>query len=73
MGYFAAGDVRGALSAIMGREIEISACARHLAEFCSPKRGEILQRIGEKRRYRFSNPLHQPYVVMHGISSELTE
>jgi Cdc6-like AAA superfamily ATPase len=47
--------------------------ASHLKAFCEPDRGAVLTRIGVEYRwrYRFSNPLMQPYVIMRGIESGL--
>ncbi len=72
-GYFTAGDVRKPLSSIMGRRYEIPAFAAHLKDLSSTKRGPVLQRSGETRRqrYRFLNPLLQPYVVMRGLADGL--
>lgn len=63
-------DVVEPMSTIMGKHYEISTFSRHLQEFCSDARGPVLVRSGEQRRYRyrFSNPLLQPYVVMRGLS-----
>ncbi|HEY7334422.1 MAG TPA: hypothetical protein VH639_06035 [Bryobacteraceae bacterium] len=71
LGYFAAQDVRHPLSEILGRKVEIANYAQHLSDFCEEKRGPVLQRIGEKRRFRFrfENPLMQPFVVMQGFAS----
>lgn len=71
-GTFAPGDIRPALKAI-GRELDIPAYAPHLTKFASDERGHILQKIGQERRfrYRFRNPLMQPYVVMRGIAEKL--
>lgn len=73
LGYFAAADVRGPLQKITGRDYGISAFARHLKEFCSDNRGRVLHRTGTPRRYRFrfGNPLMQPYTIMHGLDSQL--
>ncbi|MDR2219722.1 MAG: ATP-binding protein [Methylobacillus sp.] len=70
LGYFAAQDVREPLGQILGRQLEIANYAQHLSEFCGAKRGPVLQRIGGSRRYRFRfiNPLLQPFVVMQGFS-----
>lgn len=69
LGYFAAVDIRDSLSQIMGRRYEIPAFSQHLNAFCEDSRGSILQRIGTARRYRFRfvNPLMQPYVIMDGL------
>ena len=71
LGYFAAGDVRDPMQEITGRNYGIPAFARHLNEFCGEKRGRILQRIGTPRRYRFRfrNPLMQPFTIMNGLES----
>lgn len=69
LGYFAAADVRAPLSAIMGKPYDIPAYARHLNDFCEA-RGPVLEKKGIERRYRFRflNPMMQPYVVMRGRS-----
>jgi hypothetical protein len=68
-GYFAASSVRQPLTKIMGKAYDIPSFAKHLREFCGQNRGTILQRTGEKHRYRFrfANPLMQPLVVMQGL------
>ncbi|MXX86479.1 MAG: AAA family ATPase [Acidobacteria bacterium] len=68
-GYFAAADVRSPMSRIMGKPYEIPSFARHLNSFCLPERGCVLRKEGEKHRYRyrFTNPLMQPFVIMKGI------
>ena len=68
-GYFAAADVRTPMSRIMRRRYEIPSFARHLNRFCQPERGCVLRKEGEKHRYRyrFSDPLMQPFVIMKGI------
>ncbi len=69
LGYFAAADLRQPLSIILGRPYDTPAFARHLAQFCDRSRQAILQRTGERYRwrYRFSNPLMQPYVLIRGF------
>lgn len=68
-GYFAPADVREPMSKIMGRPYEIPSFARHLHSFCQPARGPVLRREGQKHRYRyrFTNPLMQPFVILKGI------
>jgi Cdc6-like AAA superfamily ATPase len=70
VGSFQPGDVVEPMSAIMGRRYDAATFSRHLAEFCNETRGPVLVRSGLERRYRyrFSNPLLQPYVVMRGLS-----
>ena len=69
-GYFPAANVREPLSLIMNKPYDIPAFAQHLKDFNSGKRGTVLQRTGFPRRYRFrfENPLMEPYVVMKGIN-----
>ncbi|WP_164878359.1 AAA family ATPase [Pollutimonas thiosulfatoxidans] len=73
LGYFAAVDIRAPLSKIMGKAYDIPAFSQHLNAFCDPGRGPVLQRTGSARRYRFRfiNPLLQPYVLMNGIKRQL--
>lgn len=73
LGYFAAVDVRAPLSAIMKKPYEIPAFSQHLNAFCENARGPVLQRTGTARRYRFrfENPLMQPFVIMDGIKKGL--
>lgn len=72
-GFFAAADIKDPMARIMRREYDIPAFSRHLNDFCDRKRGPILQKTGTKRRYRFRflNPLMQPFVIMHGLSRKL--
>ncbi len=72
LGYFAAQDVRGPIQTITGKNYDIPSFAKHLNEFCEDKRGCILHRLGTPRRYRFrfSNPLMQPFVLMQGFSAK---
>jgi hypothetical protein len=75
LGYFAAADVRGPMTRIMGRPYEIPAFSRHLNDFCEETRGPMLTKIGTRRRFRFRfiTPLMQPYVIMRGLDSGLIE
>ncbi len=73
MGYFAANDVRGPMSKIMGKPYDIPAFSRHLNDFCETARGPILQKMGVSHsfRFRFFNPLLQPFIIMHGLATGL--
>ena len=73
LGYFAAADLREPMSAIMHRQYDIPSYIRHLVEFCKTGRDSVLQEIGGKyqRRFRFRNPLLQPYVIMRGLADTL--
>lgn len=73
LGFFSAADVRDPLRAITGRNYDIPNFARHLKELSEPGRGDMLCRMGEKRRirYRFNSPLMRPYIIMRGFSDNL--
>jgi uncharacterized protein YejL (UPF0352 family) len=69
LGYFAPSDVREPLSSIMRKRYEIPSFARHMNFFCLLARGPVLHKAGVPHgyRYRFVNPLLQPFVVMQGM------
>ena len=68
LGYFAPVDVRTPIRYITKKSYEIPNFARHLNDFCETTRGPVLQKTGSSRRYRFRfiNPLMQPFVIMKG-------
>ena len=72
-GFFASSDVREPLSRILQKPSRTSTYARHLEELSSESRGAILQKSGSAgtARYRFVNPLLQPYIAMRGIAQGL--
>jgi Cdc6-like AAA superfamily ATPase len=72
-GYFSAKDVRGPLRDITKETYEIQAYIRHLDKFSQDARGPVLRKEGTVRnfRYKFVEPLMQPYVVMKGLSENL--
>ena len=69
-GFFASSDVREPLSRILQKPSRTSTYARHLEELSSESHGAILQKSGSAgtARYRFVNPLLQPYIAMRGIA-----
>jgi len=69
LGFFAAPDVRRPMREITGKNYDIPSYAKHLKEFSNEKRGYILQKVGQERRYRyrFCDPLMQPFVIMQGM------
>ena len=71
-GYFTAAAVRQPLTQIMKESYDIPRFIRHLNIFSSD-RGCILQKSGVERRFRFrfSNPLMQPYIIMNGLAEGL--
>lgn len=69
-GFFGATDVSEPLGEIAGKQYAAAAFARHLDELAGPDRGNLLQKrsgLGNAR-YRFENPLLQPYVLMRGLA-----
>lgn len=55
---------------VSNKDYKASTFALHMNAFCEEDRGEVLQRNGTPRsyRYRFSDPLVQPYVILKGLS-----
>lgn len=72
-GYFGPTDVRGPLSKILKKTAKIESFARHLHAFCEERLGPVLRKstIKSRPRFRFLNPLMQPYVIMRGIRDGL--
>jgi hypothetical protein len=70
LGYFAAGDLRKPLATILQKDYGIDRYMKHLNSFCETSRGKILERKGERRKYRFrfSESIMEPYVIMRGIA-----
>ena len=75
LGYFRAADVRAPYSRLMGEERQISSFGRHLHGLSEEDRGAVLERIGKSHQYRFrfSDPLMQPYVLMRGLEDRLLD
>ncbi len=69
-GWFTAAAVSKPMSQIMDRTYYVPGFARHLSEFCKPKRGPILKSEGElwMQRYRFIDAMMQPFVIIHDYS-----
>jgi Cdc6-like AAA superfamily ATPase len=72
-GFFRPSAVAAPLSKILRKQVTVSAFQRHLVEFISEERGGILIQRGEERqhRYRFNEPMIQPYVIIKGIRDEM--
>ena len=75
LGYFMPSAVVNPLEQILKRKPSIATFNNHLSEFCSDRRGEILERTGHARayRFRFCDPLLIPYVFMDSVSTEMIE
>lgn len=68
VGYFQPQKVCAPLSKMLNKEMKISAFQRHLPEFASPERGNILTKSeGKRARYRFTDAIMQPYCILKGI------
>ena len=75
LGYFRAADVRAPYSRIMARDQAISSFSRHLHGLCGEGRGAVLQKFGHSHsyRFRFADPVMQPYVLMRGLERGLVK
>jgi DNA polymerase III delta prime subunit len=69
LGFFAPSDIREHLAGIAKRPVPMGTYMKHLNEFCTGERGDVLQKQGEawKCRFRFRDPLMQPYVVIRAL------
>lgn len=74
-GFFTPTDVIDPYSAIIGKRKRHAHFQRHLTEFISRERGEVLIRRGVERqyKYRFSDPMMQPYVIIRGIRDQMID
>jgi energy-coupling factor transporter ATP-binding protein EcfA2 len=73
-GFFSTADVEGPLGRIGSEPLEEEALSGELDGLARGPEEPVLQRGGvNSRRYRFANPLLQPYVVMRGLSEGLVK
>jgi hypothetical protein len=74
-GFFTPTDVIDPLTAIVGSKKRHAHFQRHLTEFLTDNRGKVLVRRGTERqyRYRFTDPMMQPYVIIRGIQDRLID
>lgn len=70
---FAAGDLREPLHKITKKQYRIDRYMRHLNALSKSDRGPILRKTGQRRRFRFRfvDPLMEPYVLLKGINDEM--
>jgi hypothetical protein len=68
LGYFQPTDLRTPLSALLGKEAPVSLFGQHLKTLCEDDRGHLLEQVGSARkfRYRFAEPMMQPFILMQG-------
>ena len=73
LGYFRARDIREPYAGIMNYKYDIPSFVGHLHRLCDQNRGAILQKTGELHnfRFRFTDPMMQPFVLMHGLKRNL--
>jgi Cdc6-like AAA superfamily ATPase len=73
LGYFYAADVRPTFSRVSKRSRKIDSFTKHLNAFCRADRSEVLEKDERtsRTRYRFRNPLLQPYVLIKGLTENL--
>ena len=73
-GYFMPAAVREPYANILKRPVDIAHFQDSLQDFAE-KKGQILQRSGSARnyRFRFRDPAMQPYVIMRGIRDGLID
>jgi Cdc6-like AAA superfamily ATPase len=71
LGRFQQAAVAAPLNKIVpGKTYQASTFALHMNAFCEADRGCVLQRFGSARnyRYRFADPMMQPYVILKGLN-----
>jgi Cdc6-like AAA superfamily ATPase len=70
LGRFQQTSVAAPLNKIIpGKNYQASTFALHMNAFTEDNRGKVLQRFGTPRnyRYRFADPMMQPYVILKGL------
>lgn len=74
-GFFTANDVVEPFSSIMKEKKRIAHFEKHLKRFTSDEGGNILIKRGgdRKQKFRFFDPMMQPYVIIRGIQSGMID
>jgi hypothetical protein len=74
-GFFTPQSVVDPLASILKKSVKIANFQNHLKEFIGKDRGAILIRRGKERAYkfRFSDPMMQPYIIMRGVEGGLIQ
>jgi hypothetical protein len=72
-GKFIAKDVARVLSDIMRQPYDVPAFSYHLDQFTTPERGNMLEKMGQSRqfKFRFKEALLEPYVILKGREAQL--
>jgi Cdc6-like AAA superfamily ATPase len=71
LGRFQQAAVAAPLNKLLpGKNYQAATFALHMNAFCTEDRGHVLQRFGTPRnyRYRFSDPMMQPFVILKGLN-----
>lgn len=71
LGKFQQKNVENPLADVLSeKRYRATTYAFHMNEFCEEKRGRILENSGDPNnpRYRFRDPLMQPYVILRGLA-----
>ena len=70
LGFFYPKDVKPPLERIRKKECSFDTFKTHIAKFCGDTKGAVLRKDERtsRPRYRFSNPLLQPYVLIRGLA-----
>ena len=74
LGYFAPADLQGSLARLLNRrDALVSLFGQHLKNLCERDRGAILTLTGSERkyRYRFVEPMMQPFILLQGLRGNL--
>lgn len=74
LGYFAPADLRRSLARLLDKsDVLVSLFGQHLKNLCEMDRGAILEKTGSERkyRYRFVEPMMQPFVLMQALRDGL--
>ena len=73
LGYFTPGALVIPLTAILNRRVEIATFNSHLNAFCQPERGNVLERDGIPRayRFRFHDPMVVPFIFMDAVAMNM--
>ena len=74
LGYFPPVGLRRTLAQLLKRDdAPVSLYGQHLKVLCEDERGKILEQTGTSRkyRYRFPEPMMQPFILMVGLANKL--
>ncbi len=73
LGQFTAASVEAPLSDILGTPAKVPQFAFHMNEMCTPERGNVFRKTGERRtfQYHFVEAAMQPYVIMKSLKDNV--